>query len=84
VEQGVPQMLGIAGGAERRDRQRFRDPFRRREHRAAAQAVADQQPRRLALATQEVRRRYQVVEVGVEIRGGEISSALADAGEVEP
>ena len=84
ADQGIAQVLGVAGSGDRGHGGDLGDPHRRREDRGAAQAVSDQETGRLALPPQEVRGCDEVVQVGREVGLGEVPLALADAGEVEP
>ena len=61
----------------------FGNALGRGQHGSAAQAVADQQGRRLVFAPQEVGSRQQVGDVGGEVAVGEVALTGAQAGEVE-
>jgi hypothetical protein len=83
ADQGVAQVLGVTRRADGRHGLDLGDAPRRRQHRGAAQAVADQDLGAAPLAAHQVGRRHKVLEVGREVGVGEVAGALAEAGEVE-
>ena len=82
--QGLAQMGRVGRRAESGDRLRLRKRRSGRQHRGAAEAVADQQLGGAMVGAQEVAGRLQVIEVGMKVGLGEVAVALAEAGEVEP
>ena len=73
----------IAGRGDGHHRARLRHLGRRGKDCGAAEAVADEDRRRLRLAAQFVRGRDQIADVGGKRRVGELAFARAEPGEVE-
>jgi hypothetical protein len=73
----------VAGRGDGHHRARLRHLGRRREHGGAAEAVADEDRRRLRPAAQFVRGRDQIADVGGKRRVGKLAFARAEPGEVE-
>ena len=59
------------------------NPVRGRQHRAAAEAVADQDRRRAVHLAQMIGGGDQIVDVGGKMRVGEFAFAAAEPGEIE-
>lgn len=76
-------MIGIGRRADGGNGLRFGHPGRRRQHRGPAEAVADQDPRRLSARAEEIGSCDQVADVGRESGVGEVAVAAAKTGEVE-
>ena len=83
VLEQMRDVAGIAGRGDRHHRPRLRDRIGRRQHRGAAEAVADQQRRRPSRLAQMVGGGDQVGDIGRERGVGEFALARTDAGEVE-
>ena len=83
VLEQVRDVAGIAGRGDRHHRPRLRDRIGGRQHRGAAEAVPDQQRRRLPRLAQVVGGGNEIVDVRRERGVGEFAFARADAGEVE-
>jgi len=79
----VGDVAGVGRRADGGDGTQLRHSRGRRQHRGAAQAVADQQGRRGEAPAQGIGRGDQVVDVGTEVGVGELAVAVARPGEVE-
>ena len=83
----LPEQAGdmrrIGRRRDGRNRAHLRTMLRGREHRRAAEAVADQDRGRAIHLAQMVRGRDQIGDIGREGRVGELALARAEAGEIE-
>jgi hypothetical protein len=70
----VLDVLRLERSTDRGDGARFRNLRRRREHRGAAEAVPDQDLRRLVLLAQKTRGLDEVADVRRELQAGEVET----------
>jgi hypothetical protein len=77
-------MDGVRRGADRGDEGHALHPHRRRQHRRAAQAVTDEDPRGADPRAEVVGGRHEILHVAAEALVGEVALAAAEAREVEP
>jgi hypothetical protein len=83
IGEQVGDMAGVRRGTDGGDRPRLGDTGGRRQYRSSAEAVSDQQRRRLPSGAQVVGGSHQIIDVGGEVGVGEFAFAGAQSGEVE-
>ena len=84
VRKQVGDVIRVRRRTDGGDGLHFGQPFGHRQHRRAAQAVANQEGHRAVVDAHIRRRRLQVPQVGREVGVGEVPFTGAEAGEVEP